>query len=194
MFHRRRKCLHCGLLFLPHPSTRHCQRYCSGPACQQARKAASNLRFREANPDYFKGVYHVERVQRWRREHPKYWQRRKGEGRLAAPVALQVASALQPVDPTVDALGVLAERVVALQAVSDRQQLTLAGLASHLTGQGLQAELGAVLNAWYDRGRALNPDLDSRSAPADAQPATARSGASPPHPQELQLGGPPAGP
>jgi hypothetical protein len=163
MRQRKPNCLNCKQFFDPHPSTRHHQRYCSDPACQKVRKAITNRRFRQVNPDYDKGPHNVERVRPWRQKNPAYWRREKrhgGPGRQSpvTPVtkdgdALQVVSAPQPV---AEQLLEMQQSLHALQVVSDRQTLVFQGLAAQLTGVALQAELGRVLDSWYDRGSQLS--------------------------------------
>ena len=72
---RRRRCACCQKLFLPEPRSRHCQRFCSQPACRKASKSASQAHWRgkPENRDYWRGPEHVERVRAWRKAHPQYW-------------------------------------------------------------------------------------------------------------------------
>ena len=72
---RRRRCASCQKLFLPEPRSRHCQRFCSQPACRKASKSASQAHWRSKpeNRDYWRGPEHVERVRAWRKAHPQYW-------------------------------------------------------------------------------------------------------------------------
>lgn len=155
---RKRKCRHCKTLFRPHPATHHHQKYCSAVECQRARKAENNQDFRRHNPGYFSGPDQVERVRQWRRDHPGYWRNEKRNGGLGrtganrAVVALQAVPVPQPADHE---LVSLSHRVDTLQAVSERQLFIMQGLAAQLTGYALQADLGPVLNAWYDRGSRL---------------------------------------
>lgn len=162
MRRRRRKCRHCKELFLPCRSVGDRQTHCSKTECQRARKAANNRAFAERNPDYWQGSYNVARTRRWRGEHPGYWRNEKRNGGPGRPgigrrvprdgVALQAALLSEAVDTQ---LLPLRQKLNALQAVSEWHVAVVQGLASHLTGCALQAELGPVLNAWYDRGSRL---------------------------------------
>lgn len=173
MRQRKHNCLHCRQLFDPHPATRHHQRYCRNPACQKRRKAIANRRFRQANPDYDKGPHNVERVRQWRRKNPAYWRREKrhgGPGRQAAGTttadatcALQVVSAPQP---SAEQLLEMQQSIHALQVVSDRQAIVFQGLAAQLTGFAVQAELGRVLDSWYDRGSQLSGHVAAIDTPS----------------------------
>lgn len=84
---RRRKCLCCGAWFIPDPRKRGRQRYCSEGRCRKASKAASQRRWliKSENESYFNGPEHVDRVRRWRHDHPGYWRR----NRAPAGAALQ---------------------------------------------------------------------------------------------------------
>ena len=173
MCQRKRNCLHCRQLFDPHPSTQHHQRYCANSTCQKVRKAIANRRFRQANPDYDKGPYNVERVRQWRRKNPTYWRRQKrhgGPGRQAAgPMTADTTCALQVVsDPQLSAAQLLEmqQSIDALQVVSDRQTIVFQGLAAQLTGFALQAELGRVLDSWYDRGSQLSGRVATVETPS----------------------------
>ena len=75
---RKHKCLCCKSWFTPDPRKREGQRYCSRTQCQRASKAVSQQRWlrKSENEHYFQGPEHVERVQRWRRAHPRYWRKK----------------------------------------------------------------------------------------------------------------------
>ena len=72
---RKRKCLHCQVLFHPDPRNVRHQKYCSETECRKASKTASQRRWlsKEANKDYFRGPENVKRVQVWRNTHTGYW-------------------------------------------------------------------------------------------------------------------------
>jgi hypothetical protein len=192
-------------MFTPCRSAADRQRHCSKPECQRARKAANNRAFGKRNPDYWRGQYNVERTRQWRREHPGYWRREGhngGPGRAAlAGRGPENRSALQAelLTQVVDGMLVAVRNdVCALQAVSAWHLAVMQGLASHLTGCALQAELGSVLNAWYDRGThvgaapPVNPH-QPKEPNVDETPATALSGPVPADAGELQLGRSPPG-
>ncbi len=83
---RKHKCLCCKSWFVPDYRRRGQQRYCSRTQCQRASKIASQQRWlhKSENQRYFQGPEHVERVQRWRRDHPRYW--RKNRDRQYRPL------------------------------------------------------------------------------------------------------------
>ena len=204
---RKRKCCNCRELYMPCPSSRHHQTYCSKPECQRARKAKNNRDFRERNPDYFKDPIHAQRVKAWRQDNPGYWRGEKrhgGPGRATVSrgpqngIALQAVSVPQAIEHQVDQLKL---KVEALQAVSNRQQLTFQGFASQLTGTALQADIGLVLTSWYDRGSRLGNVLQAAveqngtggEHETDEATVSSRSPSEEAHPGAVQLGGPASG-
>ena len=173
MRQRNRNCLHCRQLFESRPSTRHHQRYCCQPACQKVRKAITNRRFHQANPDYDKGPHNVERVRQWRRKNPAYWRRENRHGGpgcqatvTPATVKLHALQVVSESQPSAQQLLELQQNIHALQVVSDRQTLLFQGLAAQLTGVALQAELGQVLDSWYDRGSQLSGRVATIDTPS----------------------------
>jgi len=127
---KRRTCKHCGMVFLPDARNATRQRYCSNYQCRKASKASSQKRWLEKpdNQDYFRGPDNVERVQRWRKDHPGYW-RRKPKNK---PTALQDSLILQPA--------------------------VFIGLLSQLTGFALQEDIAMVARRMQQLGNdILNP-------------------------------------
>ena len=154
---RRRKCLHCGELFLPDARNAHHQRYCGEPTCRRASKAASQRRWlsKAVNRDYFRGATHTERVRAWRAKHPGYWRR----GEAQARAALQDVCAEQAVEIVRESEHLTEP---ALQDLFDAQPIVLIGLIANLTGSALQEDiacsarrfqqLGAGHSQWQDAG------------------------------------------
>jgi len=70
-----RRCCQCGSWFKPDHRNAYHQRFCVKPECQAASTRASRRNWCRKNPRYFRGEYHVKRVQAWRQEHPGYWKR-----------------------------------------------------------------------------------------------------------------------
>jgi hypothetical protein len=71
------KCLCCGAPFTPDPRNRHRQEFCLKQQCRKAMKSLSQRRWlaKGENAKYWTGTNQVERVQAWRKAHPKYWKR-----------------------------------------------------------------------------------------------------------------------
>ena len=176
MGRRMRQCPHCDELFTPHPSVCDRQKHCSKPGCQRARKSANNAAFARSNPDYWKGSYQVKRTRGWRQAHPGYWRNEKrnggpGRGGVVRRVPIS-GSALQAehVSKAIDSqLVPLHLEVSALQAAADWQLSVIRGLACHLTGCALQAQLGSVLDDWYAKGSRLNMMSRAYAPPGNAE-------------------------
>jgi hypothetical protein len=98
----------------------------------------------------------------------------------------------EPDDPLV----ALQDKLCALQAVSDWQNVIIQGVACHIGGVALQAELAEVIVGLYDQGDRFGPVCGpmqtriSESKETDREcEAFAVSGASASAACELQLGG-----
>ena len=144
------KCQHCGEFFEPDARNRGRQRVCRKEPCRKARKVEAQRRWRERpeNADYFRGVHHVERVQAWRRAHPGYWRRCRGQ----KTGALQDTSIEQP---PADEGEVASDDAAALQDAWHPQSPLLVGLISHLAGSALQADIAEMMRRLHSRGRAV---------------------------------------
>jgi hypothetical protein len=150
---KRRTCKHCGMLFLPDPRNATRQRYCSNYQCRKASKASSQKRWLEKpdNQDYFRGPDNVERVQRWRKDHPGYW-RRKPKNK---PTALQ-----DPLNQQLPEKNDNKDDFVfpALQDSLMLQPAVFIGLLSQLTGFALQEDIAMVARRMQQLGNdILNP-------------------------------------
>jgi len=159
------QCLHCRAAFVPCPTHRTTQQYCSKPECRKASKAAAQARWRQQpqNQAYFRGPEHVERVRRWRARHPGYG-RKKPSARPPAPaLALQDFACPQaaPVEPLTTATAGLPQGqkpaaspgADALQDLADLQVPLLAGVVSLLLGDALQDRFAELTRQLVDRGK-----------------------------------------
>jgi hypothetical protein len=159
------QCLHCRAAFVPCPTHRTTQRYCSKPECRKASKAAAQARWRQQpqNQAYFRGPEHVERVRRWRARHPGYW-RKKPAARpppsspalqdLACPQALPTeALTTAPAGPPEGQRPVESPRVDALQDLVGLQVPLLVGVVSLLLGDALQDRFAELTRQLVDRGK-----------------------------------------
>ncbi|UCD63777.1 MAG: hypothetical protein JSW34_13730 [Candidatus Zixiibacteriota bacterium] len=176
---KKRKCRHCHELFTPDARNATRQRYCEKPACRKASKAASQKRWlqKEENHDYFRGPDNVQRVQRWRKEHPGYWRRGKAE-----------ADALQ--DPLTEQLTVNIDDIAdftrpALQDLLIMQPAVLIGLIAQFTGYALQDDIALAARRMQQLGNdILNPQLKGGRHDTKTS-ALPRAGAQ--NPQTVQL-------
>jgi hypothetical protein len=149
----RPKCLHCEEFYTPDSRTRARQRYCSKAECRKASKARSQRRWsgKPENKSYFCGPDNVQRVQRWRKDHPGYWRKPK-----SAPATLQDALQDECPSQSVDFQRIVAPEATAppfaLQDLSPNQPFVV-GLISVLTGSTLQEEIAREARRFFIRGR-----------------------------------------
>jgi hypothetical protein len=159
----QRKCCHCNQFFKPDPRHRERQRYCAGPECRRASKAASQQRWldRPENRDYFRGPENVERVRVWRAVNPGYGKRaRRKQAALQEMMNAQVTPVQEPA---------ARDEAVALQETWRAQPPLLVGLIAHLTGTALQEDMAPVMRRLITRGQALlepNPKNHDRKTPS----------------------------
>lgn len=147
---RRRKCLCCKELFDPDARTADRQRHCGKQACRRASKAWRQRRWlsKAENRDYFRGPDNVERVRRWREQHPGYWRRGGRKGRAA----LQDDCGSQGVDAQKDASGL---RARALQDDCLAQLPLFVGLISSLTDCALQDDIAQTIRRMQAQGQSI---------------------------------------
>jgi hypothetical protein len=127
----QRKCMSCGVFFVPDHRNRERQRYCCAADCRRASKAASQAAWlaRPSNNDYFSGPVHVARVQAWRAAHPGYRRARVRPSRaLQDPLTPQVPDAIEECAVRVEAAQMSAG--VALQDLLITESPLLAGLVA----------------------------------------------------------------
>lgn len=83
---KRKKCAFCGQFFIPDSRVGARQKVCSRQECRRQRKALSQKRWVEKNPDYFCGRYentrtwleqYPEYLREYRRNHPEYEERNR---------------------------------------------------------------------------------------------------------------------
>jgi len=146
---KRRKCQCCKRLFLPDPRTKERQRFCSLEACRRASKSSSHRRWfsKHGNGDYFRGPDEVERVRKWRRNHPGYWRQEKRSQKQAQVVENQ------PPEPPHSSCNVPREVPRTLQDECLTQTPAFVGLISMVTGSTLQEEIAATARQLLLRGR-----------------------------------------
>lgn len=145
---RKRKCSKCHKFFLPDARNAKRQQYCSKVECRSASKKASQRKWlnKPENQDYFRGLEHVERVQRWRRAHPGYWRKKPA----VDETALQDPLICQPIENNkhTDRL-----EFTALQDLLIAQPFVLLGLIANFTGTVLQDDIDFTLRRLQQLGR-----------------------------------------
>ena len=153
-----RRCCHCGDWFQPHARNAYHQRYCPKPECRRASKRSSQRKWSRKNRGYFRGQVNVRRVQEWRRARPGYWKRTGAKAPEGPADALQDLLIAQGYDRE----GVATFRDCLFQEISrplqdllNAQCHALVGVASLLSGEPLQENLGEILTACYERGQRI---------------------------------------
>ena len=166
----QRKCLCCGLFFVPDHRNRIRQRYCAAGACRRASKAASQAAWlaQPENEAYFRGPVHVARVQLWRAAHPGY---SRGQRRGAA---LQDPLITQAVESTVQFSVRTAAAAAPLQDLLQASSPVLAGLIAHLFEVTLQDDMAATTRRLVQLGQDV---LSGRCGEADQTRAVAAAAA-----------------
>jgi hypothetical protein len=180
----QRKCLSCGLFFIPDHRKGERQRYCCAVDCRRASKAASQAAWlaKPPNTDYFSGPEHVARVQVWRAAHPGY-----ARGRVRPSRALQDLLIPQVIDAIEECAKrtepVEAPATVALQDLLNAESPLLAGLVAHLFQPALQDEMASTTRRLVQLGRDV---INGRCGEGDQAATSARAAA--PGPTAVQLG------
>lgn len=154
-------CLHCNGSFVADARNRGRQRYCTKPECRAVSKRTSqDLWLRKpANADYFKGTANVNRVRRWRADHPGYWKRSRGA--QPAPVQRSLAlDATQPADGKASASQVISNALQdscapALQDLWIHYPPLLVGFIALQTGSALQEDIYQHLDLMAAKGREI---------------------------------------
>ena len=149
---RRRKCKHCRDLFYPDHRSARRQKFCSKPQCHKASKADSQRRWleRPQNKDYFKGHYHVQRVQLWRKNHPGYWRKARDKENALQDSLTPYLKETQEVTKNL--------HEDALQDILTLQPAVLIGFIALLTGSALQDDIALAAR----RMRQLGNDIINR--------------------------------
>lgn len=134
--HRKRKCRNCGELYQPDYRNHRHQRYCSKRDCKQESKRVRQEKWRcsEKGENYFQGPVNLQRVQEWRKAHPRYWNRNatKRQNALQDDCSAQHPASQRDMH---DLSG------GALQDLFSPQPALIAGLIASLTGNALQDDI-----------------------------------------------------
>lgn len=176
----RYKCLHCRELHICDWRNRNRQHYCAKPECRKASKAASQQRWlaKEENKNYFQGSDNVERVQRWRADHPGYWRKKTPEQQDALQeICMEQSPGDEQLAPQNSA--------PALQEICFAQPALIVGLISVLTGHALQEDIAASARIFQSRGEdilrmvpGVSPTADYENQTHSVCPSTAARAAS----------------
>jgi hypothetical protein len=179
---KRKRCRNCDKLFVPDPRNSKRQKYCAEPECRKASKAASQRRWlsKPGNQGYFRGLENVERVQRWRADHPGYWRR----NREKRQVALQDSLNGQAIDNKEDH-NEFAN--TALQDLLIDQPPVLLGLIANFTGNALQDDIFMTLQRMERLGQDIVCNFTRNQGGHYDREGSHRCRAHPENTQTLQL-------
>jgi hypothetical protein len=162
---KRKKCKHCGCLFVPDARNTKRQRFCKKSQCRKASKKYSQQRWlqKPENRDHFRGPINVERVRQWRKANPGYWRGKVSHGQNA----LQEPLSSQPVDINKQKSNFVTD---ALQDLLIAQPYVLIGLISSFTGNALQDDIAKTMNRLQQLGRdILNLSPSNKGADDDCK-------------------------
>ena len=176
----QRKCLCCGLFFIPDHRNRGRQRYCAASPCRRASHAASQAAWlaRVENVGYFRGPEHVARVQAWRAAHPGYNRRRS-----PTAAALQEPLIAQVIEATEQSVIRTTPAAVPLQDLLQAPLPVLAGLIAHLFDATLQEDIAATTRRLVQLGQDVLRGRDD-----ETEQTAAVAGAAAPRAGAVQLG------
>lgn len=109
------------------------------------------------NKNYFKGEDNIKRVQKWRKDHPGYWRRKKIDSRNALQDTL-IEKSTESQEVT-DSL-----MKDALQDVLFAQPSVFIGIIAQLTGNTLQDDIASATRKLRQLGDDIlnNPNLPER--------------------------------
>jgi hypothetical protein len=184
---RKRKCKHCGQLYMPDARHLRDQQYCGAPSCRIASKRASHRRWLSSpkGAEYRDPVENKRRVCQWRKANPGYWRRGGRKGADALQDTMDSQSSFHQ-----DVTAVLATD--ALQDSFLSQPALVVGVIAHLTGCALQDTIVSAMRRFVLLGQDIlgtvpgsPPKGDNRYGHAKAH---YQSRASPAHSRVVQLG------
>ena len=162
---KRKKCQHCGCLFIPDARNAKRQKFCKKPKCRKASKKHSQQLWlsKPENRDHFRGPINVERVRQWRNANPGYW---RGKS-INRQNALQDPLKSQPTDINKQESNFVTD---ALQDLLIAQQSILIGLISSFTGSALQDDIAGTMGRLQQLGRdILNLSPSNKGADDDCK-------------------------
>jgi hypothetical protein len=140
-FIKQKRCPNCHNFFTPDYRNGERQKFCNLPECKKASKSESQKRWFSKNPDYFKGVEHVQRVLEWRRANPGY---RKGAAKMSVLQDNCQPKSSQKQDVAVQIPPVAKCSSPVLQDIWITQHPVFIGLIAHFTGFVLQEDIAAA--------------------------------------------------
>lgn len=188
---KNRQCLCCKDILTPDYRNAEKQAYCDKPECRAASKKASQKRWSDKNPNYFKSPIHVDRTRAWRLSNPGRSQRKISTPVLQDDCSLFPLKEQEVISPLASERPVSATEMPVLQDFCISQHPVIIGIISQLSGYLLQDDIAVVTRRLEQLGQdVICSTTGGRYAPQ--VPNLSR-----PHPQysgAVQLGGSPSGP
>jgi len=121
----QKRCVYCGRYYRPDPRARKVQKTCLDGACRAKRKRESHKKWREANPDYFKGRY--SEVKAWREKHPDYQ-------RLWRKKLREIQDEIPPSEPVRTMVLVIPEKMLKNEIQDEIRLVRQCGCGSYVAG------------------------------------------------------------
>ena len=152
---RKCKCEICGCKFTPDKYNYYHQKCCSKPDCQKSSNRLGSKRYRrkKRNDSTFRKA-EVKRVQKWQKKNPGY--RKKKSNSKKTEKNSEKNYVLRDFDQGKNCIQNKTLRDILLF-----QTHCLQGLIVNLSG-GLRDDIGSLMNSYYDRGKALFPELENQ--------------------------------
>jgi hypothetical protein len=122
----QKRCAYCGRYYRPDPRARKVQKSCLDAKCRAKRKRESHRRWREANPDYFKGRY--SEIKAWRKKHPDYQ-------RLWRKKVREIQDEIPPSEPVKTMVLVIPERMLKNEIQDEIRLVRQCGCGSYVAGE-----------------------------------------------------------
>jgi len=148
---RKRKCDICGEKFTLDKYNYYHQKCCSNPKCQKSSNRLGSKRYRrkKRHDSQFRNK-EVKRVQIWRKKNPNYQSNKKSAKKSEKDSSLRDFGR-----------GENATQNKMLRDFALFQMYCIQGLVVNLTG-ALRDDIGSLMNSYYDRGKALFPELENQ--------------------------------
>ena len=152
---RKRKCEICGEKFSPDKYNYYHQKCCSNPNCQKSSNRLGSKRYRrkKRHDSAFRKA-EAKRVQKWRKKNPGY--RKKKSNSKKTQKNSENNYVLRDFGRGENGIQNKMLRDFALF-----QMRCIQGLIVNLSG-GLRDDIGSLMNSYYDKGKALFPELENQ--------------------------------
>lgn len=129
-FTPQKRCFFCGRFFQENNQVGKRQISCKRNECQKKRRQIQQKRWRQANPDYFKGRYGY--IKEWRKTHPDYQKSWRAQKRSEIQTQMLPVSSIKSIRLNIRANAPLGEiQTLVLTLAQSGQALWLNGARMH---------------------------------------------------------------